>query len=164
MDLNGSWNPPESWPESSPPLPGWERLPDGSWYNPHANEDSSSGTSLDEADASQQRPVPDTPIATIPSLDTLSGDHETTRSQPTNDSQAASDSSSAPRDKAAKPEKVTAKKTSVAPLQFAETEANYVEPSITIAQLQKKAILAALGAAILVLMIGGGIVILLATL
>ena len=31
MDLEGGWNPPETWPEPSPPLPGWIRSVDGRW-------------------------------------------------------------------------------------------------------------------------------------
>lgn len=34
MDPNGQWKPPEAWPESSPPLPGWRRAEDGSWAPP----------------------------------------------------------------------------------------------------------------------------------
>lgn len=34
MDLEGSWNPPEDWPETSPPLPGWVRGESGSWSGP----------------------------------------------------------------------------------------------------------------------------------
>ena len=34
MDPEGAWNPPELWPESSPPLPGWVRGADGRWSAP----------------------------------------------------------------------------------------------------------------------------------
>lgn len=34
MDLDGSWKPPEHWPESSPPLPGWVRDAEGLWAPP----------------------------------------------------------------------------------------------------------------------------------
>jgi len=34
MDLEGTWNPPEEWPETSPPLPGWVRGDGGSWHEP----------------------------------------------------------------------------------------------------------------------------------
>ncbi len=34
MASDGGWNPPEMWPESTPPLPGWVRQPDGSWKAP----------------------------------------------------------------------------------------------------------------------------------
>ena len=36
MDPEGNWNPPELWPESTPPLPGWVRDADGRW---HASDD-----------------------------------------------------------------------------------------------------------------------------
>ncbi|MFT7476560.1 MAG: hypothetical protein ACI81L_003515 [Verrucomicrobiales bacterium] len=31
MDLDGSWKPPQDWPEASPPLPGWTRDTQGTW-------------------------------------------------------------------------------------------------------------------------------------
>ena len=31
MGLDGEWKPPQDWPESTPPLPGWVRGPDGRW-------------------------------------------------------------------------------------------------------------------------------------
>ena len=34
MDLEGVWNPPELWPESTPPLDGWVRGDDGRWSPP----------------------------------------------------------------------------------------------------------------------------------
>lgn len=34
MDLDGDWNPPEEWPESTPPLPGWTQTGDGRWEPP----------------------------------------------------------------------------------------------------------------------------------
>ena len=34
MDSDGSWNPPETWPESTPPLPGWVRSTNGLWSKP----------------------------------------------------------------------------------------------------------------------------------
>lgn len=36
MALDGGWNPPELWPESTPPLPGWVRGVDGRWSAPVA--------------------------------------------------------------------------------------------------------------------------------
>jgi len=34
MDLDGTWNPPEEWPDSNPPLPGWVQGNDGRWGPP----------------------------------------------------------------------------------------------------------------------------------
>lgn len=34
MDLEGGWNPPETWPEPTPPLPGWIRTVHGHWAPP----------------------------------------------------------------------------------------------------------------------------------
>ena len=34
MDSTGGWNPPENWPESTPPLPGWIRGTNGLWSAP----------------------------------------------------------------------------------------------------------------------------------
>lgn len=38
MTPDGRWNPPELWPESTPPLPGWERGADGRWFDPNKSE------------------------------------------------------------------------------------------------------------------------------
>jgi len=50
MDLDGSWKSPEHWPESSPPLPGWTRGPDGLWSAPKeplkAEQNESDGKAL----------------------------------------------------------------------------------------------------------------------
>lgn len=34
MDRDGGWNPPELWPETTPPLPGWVRNEKGRWEAP----------------------------------------------------------------------------------------------------------------------------------
>lgn len=34
MDPDGGWNPPENWPEATPPLPGWIRGTNGLWSAP----------------------------------------------------------------------------------------------------------------------------------
>lgn len=34
MDPDGNWNPPEAWPESTPPLPDWVRDENGRWHAP----------------------------------------------------------------------------------------------------------------------------------
>ena len=36
MDPAGGWKPPEQWPESTPPIPGWVRSSNGLWSEPHA--------------------------------------------------------------------------------------------------------------------------------
>lgn len=38
MDLDGAWKPPQEWPESTPPLPGWRRNADGLWTNEEIQE------------------------------------------------------------------------------------------------------------------------------
>ena len=38
MDLEGGWNPPDTWPDASPPLPGWTQSDDGQWVSPTAAE------------------------------------------------------------------------------------------------------------------------------
>ena len=50
MDLDGAWNPPELWPESTPPLPGWSRAADGSWVAP-VEEPSDDEEIVDEPNA-----------------------------------------------------------------------------------------------------------------
>ena len=162
MDLTGSWNPPESWPESSPPLPGWERLPNGSWHNPHAEdpEADAASTQPDTADA-QRRPVPDTPTASIPSLDTLSGDHEQPSAEPARERAQADSVATTPATNV--DAGVAARKPTPA-LQFATTEAIYVVSPVDEAQLRRRAIGAAIVSALLTVMIGGGLVVLLAIL
>ena len=59
MDLDGQWNPPELWPEASPPLPGWIRAADGNWHAPATDDDS----------AVQTAPVSNDQTNAIASLD-----------------------------------------------------------------------------------------------
>ena len=40
MDLDGDWNPPETWPERTPPLPGWRLSELGHWEPPAAADGS----------------------------------------------------------------------------------------------------------------------------
>ncbi len=49
MDLEGQWNPPEEWPESSPPLPGWIRGTDGLWTEPAEVDDDETDEVADDA-------------------------------------------------------------------------------------------------------------------
>lgn len=66
MDLNGQWNPPESWPESSPPLPGWTRDASGKWSEP-ASTDALADHGGPELVTPATRPVPES-APTIPPL------------------------------------------------------------------------------------------------
>ena len=74
MDLDGQWNPPESWPESSPPLPGWRRASDGSWAPPIPTPESVSEDfavaepDTDDVGLPAERPEPDVgrPALTMP--------------------------------------------------------------------------------------------------
>ncbi len=83
MDLDGSWKPPEVWPESSPPLPGWVRTGNGQWQAPEFAPGETKSINLDtttahtetfDADAVDaddeavpaQRPVAETEAATTP--------------------------------------------------------------------------------------------------
>ena len=61
MDLEGMWNPPETWPESSPPLPGWVRGPDGKWSAPTAVTPAPvpDASTLNMFDLSKQPPILD---------------------------------------------------------------------------------------------------------
>lgn len=58
MDLDGQWNPPEQWPESTPPLPGWVRASDGSWGPPSLGEATDSETL---AASGSTPPIPEAP-------------------------------------------------------------------------------------------------------
>jgi hypothetical protein len=88
MDLEGQWNPPEEWPESSPPLPGWTRCVDGLWTEPvegAVEDDGDEVTDVAEATAKTNghlradgapaeltiRPIPDITPPTVPPLESL---------------------------------------------------------------------------------------------
>ncbi len=78
MDLEGQWNPPEEWPEASPPLPGWKRDDDGLWMEPSVvddhHEESDGSTTDDPTQSEATRPVLDLGVSSIPSLDSLKDD------------------------------------------------------------------------------------------
>jgi hypothetical protein len=80
MDLEGQWNPPEEWPEATPPLPGWTRGHDGLWSQPafienlHKDNDGSTAGKLTQS--TTKRPVLDIGMSSIPSLDSLKHDAE----------------------------------------------------------------------------------------
>ena len=57
MDLEGGWNPPEEWPEPTPPLPGWVRNDEGSWRPPTDEEGAVREPTPSEV-AEDQRSVP----------------------------------------------------------------------------------------------------------
>jgi len=74
MDLDGQWNPPESWPESSPPLSGWTRDSAGVWRAPTTAQ---LDDTLEGAAVPTARPVPEGSTASedaraIPPLPTIS--------------------------------------------------------------------------------------------
>jgi hypothetical protein len=81
MDLEGQWNPPEEWPESNPPLPGWTRGADGLWTQPGevdgdvtdvATTKTNGDLRTDGAPAKLTiRPIPDITAATVPPLESL---------------------------------------------------------------------------------------------
>jgi hypothetical protein len=80
MDLEGQWNPPEEWPESSPPLPGWIRGADGLWTEPAEVDDNKAESTIrTNGDVRTNgaptglgiRPMPDVAPATVPPLESL---------------------------------------------------------------------------------------------
>jgi hypothetical protein len=90
MDLEGQWNPPEEWPESSPPLPGWTRSAEGLWtelVEGEVEDEADEGEVTDVAEAITKtngdlrtdgalaeltiRPIHDITPATVPSLESL---------------------------------------------------------------------------------------------
>lgn len=165
MDLDGSWNPPESWPESSPPLPGWIRSADGTWHEPTGTATTLVETKVDDvqqlagSDAAQvedvavptQRPVPDTGADSGP-VDA------------TTPAAAIEDVNQAPVElppvEIAPP---TQKPVPAPTLQFSDMEA-VVQPTIDEARLVRRAIRAAIIAGVLAAMIGIGLALLLARL
>lgn len=59
MGSDGGWNPPEMWPESTPPLPGWIRQPDGSWKAPVEQPPEAESAKLDLTEAKTESGVID---------------------------------------------------------------------------------------------------------
>lgn len=80
MDLEGQWNPPEEWPEATPPLPGWTRSNDGLWSQPSfvrdLHDDSNHSTAVAPKQSTTKRPVLDIGSSSIPSLDSLKDNAE----------------------------------------------------------------------------------------
>ena len=87
MDLEGQWNPPEEWPESSPPLPGWIRGADGLWTEPAEVDYDEAAEVADDAESATKtngdvrtngapaglaiRPIPDIAPVAVPPLESL---------------------------------------------------------------------------------------------
>ena len=81
MDLDGSWKPPQDWPEATPPLPGWTRDASGAWGPTVIGvevdaENAPAATEVsDDRIIDQARPIPDLANIThsreVPSLSTL---------------------------------------------------------------------------------------------
>ena len=64
LDPEGEWKPPEQWPESTPPLPGWTRNADGLWSNEAMNEldtPAEEDLAIDSPSISDDAPVTETP-------------------------------------------------------------------------------------------------------
>ena len=134
MDLDGQWNPPESWPESSPPLPGWVRDSSGMWSAPTTGD-------LEDTVVPTTRPVPEgSPVDQAPSIPNLPNIHE-------------------PEQAPSKP----AKKTVEPSLRFAETQAS-PQPDEEAARMMRRATNAAIIAAVTASMLAAGIVVILALL
>lgn len=152
MDLDGSWNPPESWPESSPPLPGWVRADDGKWQSPVDVVEPIELGIVTPA----QRPIPDTPHAsdteTLDELDVTEHDVETHDAE-THDVEANPEPRSEQQSKPIPP-----------PLQYAEADFLPPQPDVVAEAARNRAMRAALIAGVLAAMIGIGIGLLLATL
>jgi hypothetical protein len=76
MDLDGSWKPPQDWPEATPPLPGWTRDSQGTWgptmIGKEVEAEIFAATTIT---ADPVRPIPDVANIThsteVPSLSTL---------------------------------------------------------------------------------------------
>lgn len=146
MDLDGSWKPPESWPESSPPLPGWVRLSDGTWYDPAQQASSTESVvgqdTVAEADVSDLSTTP----ASRPVPDTAAG--------ATSEPQVSVTPPSPPSTQTEAPART---------LQFSETQA-VVQPTVEDDQILERAIRAAIIAGVLAAAIGIGLGLLLAAL
>ena len=136
MDLDGQWNPPESWPESSPPLPGWVRDNSGMWSAPTTGD-------LEDTVVPTTRPVPEGSAAaedspTIPALPTI-------------------------QEPVAAASMPSMKRTVEPSLRFAETQAA-PQPDEEAARMMRRATNAAIIAAVTASMLAAGIVVLLALL
>lgn len=84
MDLDGQWNPPEEWPEATPPLPGWVRDADGFWTEPPELDECADPEAPPPEPTG--RPIPEVtlpPEVSIPSIQSL--DTPTDTDPPTSD-------------------------------------------------------------------------------
>ena len=61
MDRDGGWNPPELWPESTPPLPGWVRNDKARWEAPPEVDDADT---LPVIDLTKPAPISNTSVRT----------------------------------------------------------------------------------------------------
>jgi hypothetical protein len=133
MDPEGNWNPPELWPESTPPLPGWVRDADGRW---HASDD-----------------PPPVALTVVPQLDAEpsapADDTSETEAKPTV-------SATAPPAAPVRPPRTAASLSYAAYTKLEPTE-GATSAGVTL----KRALFAALGAAITAAMIGTGVTVLL---
>ena len=148
MDLDGQWNPPELWPEASPPLPGWIRAADGNWHAPATDDDS----------AVQTTPVSNDQTNAIASLDTSAPAVDSTPQQrPVPETMRYMRPAAA---QSSEPEMPAPKSLN---LEFSEVEF-FVQPEFDEERMRKRAIVAALVSAVLAIAIAAIIVTLLALL
>ena len=132
MDPEGNWNPPELWPESTPPLPGWVRDADGRW---HASDD-----------------PPPAALTVVPELDAEPASSADDTSVPEAEVAAAA---TAPARASVRPPRTAASLSYAAYTKLEPTEAP-APLGVTL----KRALFAALGAAITAAMIGAGLTVL----
>lgn len=132
MDPEGNWNPPELWPESTPPLPGWVRDAEGYW---HASDD-----------------PPPAALSVVPALDVEASapadDASTTKAEPS------------PAATAPAPASVRPPRTAASLSYAAYTKLEPAEVPSPLGVPLKRALFAALGAAITAVMIGAGLTVL----
>lgn len=166
MDVEGQWQPPENWPESSPPLPGWVRTADGTWtaptIPPPAAPDSPPLTQ------SNGRPVAEPPRVTTARPQSVAPDHNPATSKapdqpnpvdkPPADKEPERETFSLQKEKSvsARPDSVEEPRIG---LGFA-TDVEHIDTQALEQDRNRRAFIAAVTAAVIAGMLGAGIVLL----
>lgn len=165
MDLDGQWNPPEEWPESNPPLPGWTRGPDGLWSDPRlgldTDDDLAAELDTDAPPNTPRRPQPERPV--IPSLESLQGEDvaPVVPETPADERETTAEAEPLVERRVSNEDRRGAPTPRESALSFAEATANLSTTLEADTRLRRQGLTAALLAAVTASMLGAGLVLLL---
>jgi hypothetical protein len=145
MDLDGSWKPPQDWPEASPPLPGWTRDSQGTWgptaigVDVVAQMTAAMTTIADDPMTNPVRPIPD--LANITCSTEVPSSLAEGTPKPTIDPPPAA--------------------TTLRPTSLTFSEAKFEVPEVDEQRAIQRALMAALAAAVTSSMLAAGLIVLL---